>query len=88
MPYLPIAERNNLDNGRKALKGGELNYQISKLLNDYFAMRGLNYSVVNEAVGALECAKLEMYRRIAGPYEDKKMGENGDVYVFQPTGRD
>jgi hypothetical protein len=86
MPYLEQGIRVSLDDGRKALKGGELNYQVSKLLNDFFAMKGLNYAAINEAVGALECAKLELYRRIAGPYEDKKIGENGEVYVFQNTG--
>ncbi len=31
-------------------------------------------------MGALEGSKLEFYRRIAAPYENKKMKENGDVY--------
>jgi hypothetical protein len=35
----------------------------------------------DEVVGVLECAKLEIYRRIAAPYEDKKIVENGDVYT-------
>lgn len=34
----------------------------------------------SEIIGALECCKLELYRRIAAPYEDIKIGENGDVY--------
>jgi len=33
-----------------------------------------------DAIGALECAKLELYRRVAAPYEDTKIAENGDVY--------
>jgi len=81
MPYLDKAIRASLDSGRKARIGGELNYQISKLVNDFIAMRGLSYSVVNEIVGALECAKLEAYRRIAAPYEDKKALANGEVYT-------
>jgi len=32
-------------------------------------------------VGVLECAKLELYRRIAAPYEDEKIVETGDVYT-------
>ena len=28
----------------------------------------------------LECAKLELYRRVAAPYEDEKIDQNGDVY--------
>jgi hypothetical protein len=81
MPYLEKAIRASLDDGRKALKGGELNYQVSKLVNDFIAMRGLSYAVINEVVGALECAKLEAYRRVAAPYEDKKIGENGEVFT-------
>jgi len=83
MPYVSENVRHLLDNGRKATIAGELNYQISKLVNDFFAMKGLSYSTINDAIGALECAKLELYRRIASPYEDKKMAANGEVYVFQ-----
>jgi hypothetical protein len=31
-------------------------------------------------IGVLECAKLELYRRVAAPYEDAKCEDNGDVY--------
>ncbi len=82
MPYLNQAERASLDDGRKALKGGDLNYQFSKLVNDFLAMKGLSYSAINEAVGALECAKLELYARVARPYEDKKALQNGEVYTI------
>ncbi len=34
----------------------------------------------NAVVGALECAKLELYRRMVAPYENGKIAENGDVY--------
>lgn len=81
MPYLDAAIRASLNDGRKAKKGGELNYQFSKLVNDFIAMRGLSYSVINEVIGALECAKLEAYRRVASPYEDKKVVANGEVYT-------
>lgn len=86
MPYINIGVRTSLDDGRKALLPGELNYQVSKLVNDYFAMRNLSYTTINEVIGALECAKLEVYRRIAVPYEDLKIGENTDVYTFKNTG--
>lgn len=33
-----------------------------------------------DALGALECCKLEFYRRVAVPYEDGKIKTNGDVY--------
>jgi hypothetical protein len=59
---------------------GELNYLISTLINEYILREGLNYATLNSIVGVLECAKLELYRRIAAPYEDEKCDENGDVY--------
>lgn len=81
MPYLDEAIRASLNDGRKAQKGGELNYQISKLANDFIAMKGLSYATINELVGAMECAKLEAYRRVAAPYEELKAKQNGEVYV-------
>ena len=36
--------------------------------------------------GVLECCKLELYRLIAGPYEDKKLDENGPAYTINPLG--
>lgn len=80
MPYLEQGIRASLEDGRKATKGGELNYQISKLLNDFVAMKQLNYATINEAIGALECAKLEFYARVARPYEELKAKQNGEVY--------
>jgi len=59
---------------------GELNYCITLYLRDYFKDNGANYQAINDIVGALEGAKLEFYRRVAVPYEDKKIAENGDVY--------
>jgi len=40
----------------------------------------LKYSNLNELIGVLECAKLELYRRVAAPYEDEKALINGDVF--------
>lgn len=59
---------------------GELNYQITKLIDSFIMRKGLNYATLNSMVGVLECAKLELYRRVAAPYEDEKCEENGDVY--------
>ena len=60
---------------------GELNYAITKLLLEYLDRLGcLRYTDINTLVGVLECAKMELYRRLAAPYEDEKIEENGDVY--------
>lgn len=65
---------------------GQLNFCISDLLDYYIRKRGLSYSTLNEVIGVLECAKLELYRRVASPYEDAKIEENGDVYSLALDG--
>lgn len=58
---------------------GDLNYIFTIIAHNYLERKGLRYQNINDIVGALEGAKLELYRRVAGPYEDKKIEENGDV---------
>lgn len=38
-----------------------------------------NWDIYFNLVGELECCKLEIYRRLIAPYEDKKIIENSDV---------
>lgn len=64
-------------------KPGELNYIITTLIHQFIKRKGLCYATLNEAIGVLECAKLELYRRIAAPYEDKKVRQNGCVSEFE-----
>ena len=64
---------------------GELNYMITSLCLRFLKQEGINYGNINAVVGALECAKLEMYARLARPYEDQKIVENGDVYPDDPS---
>jgi len=60
---------------------GELNYLLTKVIQEYIDEQGgVSYTIINEVVGVLECAKLELYRRVAAPYEDERKEENGDVY--------
>jgi len=81
MPYIPADDRQRIDEGGAPETPGELNYAISRLVDAYVARKGgVRYAHLNEVVGVLECAKLELYRRVAAPYEDLKRGETGDVY--------
>lgn len=57
---------------------GDLNYIITKITRLYLK-KDFNYKKINDVIGVLECAKLELYRRVALPYEDLKIKENGDV---------
>jgi hypothetical protein len=59
---------------------GELNYLLTELCIAYFRIHGARYQQINDVIGALECCKQEFYRRVAAPYEDEKIKENGDVY--------
>jgi hypothetical protein len=79
MPYIESKLRAELNN-RSPLTCGELNYKITTLITYYLNQKGKNYSNYNEVVGVLECAKLELYRRLIANYENKKSKDNGDVY--------
>jgi len=60
---------------------GELNYIITDECLKYLTrFNKPGYEELNEVIGVLECAKLEMYRRRVAIYEDKKKEANGDVY--------
>lgn len=59
---------------------GELNYAITRLVDEYLERKGLRYQAINDVVGVLECAKLELYRRVAAGYEDGKIDDNGDAF--------
>jgi hypothetical protein len=81
MPYIKQEDRAKFG-GLKDMHpetAGELNFCISTLVAEYMGRKGLNYAQVNEVVGALECSKLEVYRRVAAPYEDTKISDNGDI---------
>lgn len=87
MPYIEkyrreeiVSESNiNIDS---IASWGELNFAITYMINRFIKNSdiNLNYSFINSIIGVLECAKTEFYRRIAAPYEDKKIQENSDVY--------
>ena len=81
MPYIKQSDRVEISSGARLAKtAGELNFRLTSIANEYLEARGQSYTTFNEVIGALECAKLEMYRRMVAPYEDHKMIENGDVY--------
>lgn len=82
MPYIKQEARERLHEEGNAhpQDAGELNYCISVFCNEYLQHRGITYKNINEVIGVLECAKLELYARIARPYETQKCYDNGDVY--------
>ena len=86
MPYIHPEDREELDPFIDYLidqidytNMGEINYIITRLC-DALLSNGVRYGKINSLIGVLECAKLELYRRVAAPYEDDKIDDNGDVY--------
>jgi hypothetical protein len=84
MPYITKERRTHLV-AEQPETVGELNYALTKVMLGYVARKGLSYSALNDCLGAVEGAKLELYRRLAVPYEDGKILENGDVYDSPAT---
>jgi hypothetical protein len=89
MPYIVKEKRAVLDPAIQRLAdsfmelddegnfAGNLNYVITRLLGILYP--DPNYRRFNDMVGALECCKLELYRKKIAPYEDIKEQENGPV---------
>jgi len=86
MPYIREQARKQCDEGDGPYTEGELNYLICKLCLRYLephwddSKESPTYSDYNAVIGALECAKLEIYRRLVTVYEEKKIKENGDIF--------
>jgi hypothetical protein len=87
MPYIPQSRRQEIHDELRNLgdlwtpqNAGDLNYLLSSFIDNYLNRKGLKYANVNEMVGALECAKMELNRVVIGPYEDEKIEDNGGVY--------
>jgi hypothetical protein len=89
MPYVHETSRVQVDREIEALAaalpeidnlgfGGMLNYTICRLL---VLAKPERYAHYERFIGALECAKLEIYRRALADLEDRKMGENGEVFT-------
>ncbi len=89
MPYIARDARDRLDTAARPLleelrrntpTEGELNYLVCTLVKEYLTSHAESYATFNAAIGALECARLEVYRRLVAPYEDGKIQCNGDVF--------
>lgn len=91
MPYIKPQDRVKFDSpaieiAHLADCAGDLNYAITVIMHAYLKKKGIKYANLNELVGMMECCKIELYRKIAGPYEDVKATENGDVGLLaSPT---
>lgn len=79
MPYIPSSRRDLvLMNGPETV--GELTFLLTEHVRRYVADKGESFVRYAEVVAALECTKLEMYRRQVGEYENAAILRNGDVW--------
>ena len=85
MPYIVKAQREKYDGAIQEIgrvigtTPGNLNYVVTRICHGYLDNGTLSYQRINDVIGALECAKLELIRRRVNSYEDKKILENGDL---------
>ena len=82
MPYIKQDRRKEIDKYLEdlILNGpGDLNYAITRLILNQLGNVTPRYQDYNDAIGALEGCKMELYRRFIAPYEDVKAQENGDL---------
>ena len=98
MPYIKESNREYLDKYIKsvtdALKTkdsmsnediatilGDINYTFSRILGGI--IDDVSYPKIAMITGVLENIKQEFYRRIAEPYEDVKIKQNGDIKEYK-----
>ncbi len=83
MPYIKEESKPGLDiiiNQFWALDEPELDYVITRLAIKSLKNMPTKFVSLNKIWGVLTGAAEEFYRRLIGPYENKKAQENGDVY--------
>ena len=86
MPYVRQEDRTEhlvdaaVTGAGEAVGVGQLTYLLVATCAEYMIRNSpFSYALFAEVIAALECAKLELYRRIGTPYEERKKQENGDV---------
>jgi hypothetical protein len=88
MPYIEEKERPPIDLHLEPiinmiadcqLSPGDLNYIITRIVIAEVAGNA-RYASYEAMLGRLEAVKLEWWRRVMVPYEDRKRDQNGDVF--------
>jgi hypothetical protein len=76
-----ICSGNSLSDKQTMMLLGKINYCFSRILSGI--MGDVSYSKVAMITGVMENIKQEYYRRVASPFEDKKILENGDIREYK-----
>ena len=61
---------------------GDLNYVLTQVAVAWLMYHNppYGYTMRSRVLAAFEGAKMEYYRRVMAPYEDRKREDNGDVF--------
>lgn len=84
MPYIKDNRKDPVLNQVKILDtSGDLTYAITAICLTWLESNNKvnSFENLSNIIKALECAKLEFYRRVMVPYENNKLSENSDVYI-------
>lgn len=73
--------KQNLTNEEFLSVCGDINYAFSRILAGL--MDNASYPKIAIITGVLENIKQEFYRRVAAPYEDLKIQQNGDIREYK-----
>ena len=91
MPYIPKSRRKCYDKEIESLVvelyfaedcgylESDITYVIYRLVKEMFGKEGFKWKDKVKALEVLEAVKLEYYRRVIVPYEDKKIKEHGEI---------
>lgn len=74
-------EKVELDNNEVLSIAGNINYVFSRVCAGLIGSP--SYPKIAIITGVLENIKQEFYRRVAIPYEEKKISENGDIKEYK-----
>lgn len=77
----PKGLQGHMDNNEFVTLLGDINYCFSRIVSSL--MGDPSYPKIAMVTGVLENIKQEFYRRVAEPYEDKKIVENGDIKEYK-----
>lgn len=73
--------KDDMSNTEIASVLGDINYCFSRIIGGI--IDDVTYPKVAMITGVLENIKQEFYRRIAEPYEDLKIKQNGDIKEYK-----
>ncbi len=80
MPYLEPKDKDRLLDHMYPTNGGELVYLLTVMALRFWTKSTRRFEAICTVIGALVCTAFEFYRRVAVPYENRKIKSNGDVY--------